>query len=140
MFGDPGERQRPRGVHNHFAVHLDTRKRCHRRTGSDQDILRANYFTRDFDAVLAGEGSEALKPLDLIFLEQEGDAACQFANGLAFLGMHLRQIQASAFDFHPKLRKSARLGFLVQLGRVEQCFRWDAANVETRSAQGFARL
>ncbi len=140
MFGNLGKRQRACGVHNYFAVHLDARERCHRRTGSEHDILCAHGFTRDFDAVLAGEGSEALKPLDLVFLEQEGDAACQLADGLALLGMHLRQIEAGAFDIYPKLRESARLGFLVQRGRVEQRLRWDAADIETRSAQGLARL
>ena len=62
----------------------------------------------------------ALQPFDLVFLEQEGDAAGQLLDRLGLLAVHRIEIELDLAQFDAELGERPGAGFLEQLGGVEQ--------------------
>ena len=123
--------------HALVVVDFDARKRSHRRSGGDDDVLGAIGLARNLDAVLAGELRIALQPVDLVLLEQEFDAAGQALDRILALAVHRAKVEFGRhLDAHRRHRAARRRLEIFRC--VEHRLRGDAADVEAGAAQRLA--
>lgn len=92
-------------------------------------------------AVFAFERTFAVQAFHFVFLKQEGDAAGQFADDTVFALDHLGRIKRHAGYLNAVLGKIV-LGGMEMLGRLQQGFGGNAADIQAGAAQsrGIARF
>ena len=93
----------------------------------------------DLDLAGRRDPADALERVDLVLLEQEGDALDVAVDALV-LELHHRgeiELRLADHDAHPG---EACAGLLEQLGGVQQRLRRDAADVEAGAAEGLVLL
>ena len=86
-----------------------------------------------------GDAALALDPVDLVLLEQEGDAVDVGGDGVVLVLHHRGQIELRRRDDDAERAEIVR-GLLEHLRRVEQRLGGDAADVEAGAAQRLALL
>ncbi len=137
------EQQRTGRRYDLLLVDLDAGKLRDVRAGRDDDVLgfeRLGATRRQHDLNLAG-GSNATETVirrDLVLLEQELDTDRVALHALVLVGEHPRDIDRRlGVDTH---RSEPVLRLMVQLARVQQRLRGDAADVEASAAMRRALL
>src|SRR6185437_1567538 len=124
-------------VHNHFVVDFNAGQRPRIRAGREHNVRRFNFgllaILFDGNAPGSDNASPALHRLHLIFLEQKFDTLGVLVNDLRLALDHRRPIHFHVLDFEAKFRRA--LEVVVNLRVVQQDFRGNAADVQTRSAQ-----
>ena len=123
-----------------FLIHLDARKCHHLGAGGDDDVLALQHprlaavLRGDLDGVGAGKARRAQHVLDLVLLEQEGDALGQVVNHLVLARKHGVEVGFDAADLDAVVGELVG-GRLEVMRRLQQRLRRDAADVEAGAAE-----
>ncbi len=135
-----GQRQRAGRRHDALFVDLDALEPRDVRASGDDDgfgFQRLGLAVVAFDFDLAGRGDTAgaMEGVDLVLLEQELDALGVALDTLILEVQHRFQVELRLADADAHLAEGVS-GFLEQFGGVQQCLRRNAADIETRAAEG----
>src|SRR3546814_6435338 len=83
-----------------------------RRSGGDDDVLRAHGLVRHVNGVVGRELRIALQPVDLVLLEQELDAAGQALDRVLALAVHGVEVELGLHLDPHLLHRPAGRGFI----------------------------
>ena len=136
--------QRTGRGHDALLVDLDAAQPRHVRAGGDDDGLAFNRLAGAvgrFHLDLAGRGdaADSREGVDLVFLEQEGDAFDVAVDALVLELHHGGQIELRLTELDAHLVEQVA-GFFEQLGGVQKRLRGNAADVEAGAAEGLVLL
>src|ERR1700712_4922069 len=129
------QRQRAGGGDNLLLIDRYARQWDTFAAAGDDDVLRGVIGATDIDRTGRGNPANALQPGDLVLAEQELDPLGVGTDDLGLAGLHSIKVQPDAIDQHAVVLKRVS-GVFELLGRLEQCFRRDATDVQAGSAQG----
>ena len=126
--------------HDALFVDLDAAQRRHVGAGGDDDAGRLDRLALpvgadDLDLAGTGDRAGALDGIDLVLLEQEGDAGGVGFDHLILVGHHRLQIELRRADLDAEALELVP-GHVEHLGRVEQRLGGDAADIEAGAAKG----
>jgi hypothetical protein len=129
--------------HDGRLVDIDARQARDVRAGRDHDRLRFEdllvaVLALDHDLAGRADGALAGEGVDLVLLEQEGDAVDVGGDGLVLVLHHAREVELR-LDHDAEMLHPVR-GLGEHLGGVEQRLRRDAADIEAGSAERVALL
>ena len=144
FFGGLAKRQRAGRGDDGLLVDLDAGQARDVGAGGDDDGLgleRRLAAVGALDDDLAGRGDArlAVKPVDLVLLEQEGDAVDVGGDGVVLVLHHRGEIELRRADDDAE-RREAVAGLLEHLRGVKQRLGGDAADVEAGAAERLALL
>jgi len=97
------------------------------------------FFVSDLHLPRRRDRPPALEPGDLVFLEQKFDALCVALDHFVLIGEHLWPIDRGAFALQAHLGEVV-FGLMQGVGRMQQRFGRNAADIETGTAQSLAAL
>jgi hypothetical protein len=122
--------QRPGGPGvEHAVAELDARDRQRHRAGRQEDVLGRVFGLADDDGAGVLDGRLALDQVDLVVLEESGNAAAEALADLLATRLHGIPVDADALDLDPELGRRVG-GLVVDLGGVEDRLRRHAGVVE----------
>merc|ERR1719259_93705 len=98
------------------------------------DLVGAAVRLDGLDEVGAGDDAVTVHARHLVALKQMRDAAGQTRNRLLLLRHHHWQIQFYVIKLDPAILKIGPVCLMIKMAVVEQRFRRDATDVETRSS------
>ena len=113
--------------------------------GGDDDVLRLEFVcaaprvVHDLDLAGPGDRSGAVHPVDLVLLEQEGDAVDVGLHRRVLVRHHRLEIEFRLADLDAE-RSETVTGLLEHFGGVQQRLGGNAADVEAGAAQRLALL
>src|SRR5262245_20010387 len=131
---DARQRQRLGRADDALAVEREAAEGRRLAAGRDQDARRLERAVADRDAPGGGDPPRPAHPLDLVLLEEAGDALREAAHDAVLPGHHRRQVELDAAHLHT-VRGERAPHLPVVLARVEERLRRDAADVEARPAE-----
>src|SRR5262249_45960095 len=126
--------------HDAPLVDIDAGQACHVRAGGDDDRLAFDGLAPAVSGLhldLAGcnDAAGAVKGVDLVLLEQEGDALDIAVNALVLEFHHGGKIELRLADLDAHLVEQMA-GLFVELGGVQQRLGGNATDVEAGAAEG----
>ena len=138
-----GKRERAGGGNNHLLVDIDARQARDIRAGRDYDMFgrMRDLAVRALDRDFAGRGDPrlALKPVNLVLLQQEGDAGDIGGNRVVLVLHHRAHVERGLADDDAE-RGHAMPRLVEHFRGVQQGLGGDAADVEAGAAQRRALL
>mmetsp|Transcript_11048 Transcript_11048/g.27175 ORF Transcript_11048/g.27175 Transcript_11048/m.27175 type:complete len:482 (-) Transcript_11048:59-1504(-) len=128
----------PRIIHGHG------RQRRDLRSSRNDDILGVQTLApaivqRHAHAVRTRQAALSFEVIHLMLLEKMFDAAGQSLHGLGLRIKHFRNVHRHLSDVDSVIGK-VMLRVMVVMGAGQQCLGWDAADIETSSAQRAAHF
>ena len=140
---DAVERQRLRAADDRFPVELQERQFGALAAGGQQDRLGfelgdAAVVVGHVDAIGPGEPARTVVGRHLVLLEEHADAAGERLHHVVLAGHHFAEVERDIFDLDAVPGEFVQ-GDIVKLGRIEERFARDAADVEARPPEGLVR-
>ena len=136
--------ERARGRDDAFLVDGHALERRHVRAGGDDDVFRLDGLRRAvrglyLDLAPGEDAGHALKRVDLVPLEQEGDALDVAVDALVLEPHHAGKIELRRPDLDAHAGEGVG-GLLVKFGGMQQRLGGNAPDIETGAAEGRALL
>ena len=138
------QHQRAGRGHDALFVDLDAAQPGHVRAGGDHDRLAFDHLAGavgglHLDLAGPGDAPDTREGVDLVLLEQEGDAFDVAVDALVLELHHGGQIELRLTELDAHLVEQVA-GFFEQLGRMQKRLRGNAADVEAGAAEGLVLL